>query len=165
MEETMKADLHETIRRIIDRTLVDGLSLQEEQSLREHLRVCAECQAYFSNGARVIASLSEFSFAVDPGLQAKVCAALKLRAQQLESRQFSRRLVWSCVIALLLTAAGSFIDLQFGKRAAAFFHLQSTQVQRGLLAFWIMPSLPLLLLFPILSMLSTSSTNQKGSIL
>lgn len=162
----MKAERHEMFQQIIDNTLAGGVSPQEEKSLREHLIVCAPCREYLNSTTRIIAGLGGFSFDVNPELHAKVCASLKLRAQQLEARQPSRRrLAWGCIIALVLTAVSSFADLQFGCLLATLLHLQPMQVQRGLLAFWIMPSLPLLLLFPMLSMLSTSRTNLKGGIL
>lgn len=161
----MKTDRHETFRRIIDKTLIGGVSSREEQSLREHLQACVPCQEYLSASTRVIASLGGFSFDVDQELQAKVCAALKLRAQQLESRQPSRqRLMWSCVIALLLTVAGTFVDLHFGGLAAAALGIQPMHMRQGLLAAWIESSLWFLLLFPILPALLASSTNRKGSV-
>jgi anti-sigma factor RsiW len=102
MEKIMKTERHETFRRTIDKTLAGEVSLQEEKSLREHLQSCAPCQKYLSAETRVIASLNGFSFDVDPGLETKVCAALQLRAQQLEARQPSRqRWLWGCLIALL----------------------------------------------------------------
>jgi hypothetical protein len=159
----MTDDSHETIRHIIDKTLVSGASSQEEQSLRDHLQICSQCQIYLSAGARAIGSLGGFSFDVDPGLQAKVHSSLRLRARQIKAEQFSRRrLVWSCVIALLLTAAGSFIDLQFGTLAAEFLHLPPAHVRPGLIDYWIIPSLWLLLLFPMLPALIAPRTNQKG---
>lgn len=161
----MKADHHETFRHIIDKTLAGEVNPQEEQSLRGHLQSCAPCQEYLSANTRIIASLGGFSFDVDPGLNARIHSALRLRAQQLEARQPSRRhLAWSFIIALILTAAGSFLDLQFGRLAAAVLHVQPLEVQRGLLVFWIVPSLCLVLLFPMLPALLAANTNRKGSI-
>jgi anti-sigma factor RsiW len=151
MEENMNTDHHATMRSVIDKTLVGYATPQEEQSLREHLPTCAECQEYLSAGTRVIAGLGGFSFDVDPDLQAKVLWSLKLRAQQLEATQPSRRrMVWGCVAALLLLVTGSLIALQVGNLAAAFLSLQPTQVQRVWLALWVVPSLCFLLLFPVL---------------
>jgi hypothetical protein len=57
-------------------------------------------------------------------------------------------------MALVLTAAGSFIDLQFGGLIASVLDVQRTELRHELLTFWILPSLCLLLLFPILPLLS-----------
>jgi hypothetical protein len=56
--------------------------------------------------------------------------------------------------AVVLTLGGSFVDLQFGQLIASVFDIQRIEVQRGLLAFWIVPSLCVLLLFPLLPLLS-----------
>ncbi|HEX4022762.1 MAG TPA: zf-HC2 domain-containing protein [Acidobacteriaceae bacterium] len=159
----MQADGHETMRHGIDKTLAGEASPQEEQALREHLRDCAACQEYLNASTRVIASLSEFSFEVDPGLQARVCASLQMRAQQLEAKQPSRRrMLWGCVAALMLTAIGSFVAAQFGGLAAAAFHIEPAQVQFGLVAFWIAPSLCFCLLLLLLPIFPTGWMHTKG---
>ena len=162
----MNADRHEIFQLMIDKTLVGEVSLQEGNSLREHLQTCAQCQEYLSANTRVIASLGGFSFDVNPGLNGKVCASLKLRARQLEVQQPNRqRLAWICILALTLTAVGTFIDLQFGKVAAAFLGVQPMHMRQELLTFWIGPSFWLLLLFPMLPALLTPGNNRKGSAL
>ena len=151
----MRFDDHESFQRKIDETLAGEIAFGEEESLREHLASCTQCQEYLAASTRVIAGLSGFSFDVDPALQAKVCASLSLRAQQIESGQPSRkRMAWICIMALVLTAAGSFIDLQFGGLIASVLDVQQTELRHELLTFWILPSLCLLLLFPILPLLS-----------
>jgi hypothetical protein len=156
----MGSNGHERFQHMIDETLAGPV--QEEPSLREHLQSCAQCQQYLAANNRVIAGLGGFSFEVDPGLNAKVSASLRLRAQQMTATKPSRRqLVLTCVLALVLTAAGSFFDLRLSGLIASVLDLQRMQVQHGLIAFWILPSLCLLLLFPILPLLSAGGTNQK----
>jgi hypothetical protein len=134
----------------------------QQEPLREHLQTCAQCQQYLAASKRAIAGLGGFSFEVDPGLNGKVSASLRLRAQQIKATQPGRRqLVLSCMLALILTAVGSFLDLRLSGSIASAFDLQRVQVQQGLIAFWIIPSLCLLLLFPILPLLSAGDTNQK----
>jgi anti-sigma factor RsiW len=164
----MQADLHSEMRHIIDKSLVGEASAQEQQSLREHLRACAQCDKYADDGRRAIASLSGFSFApfaADPDLQAKVHAALDLRMQQLEATPPNRkRIVQVSVIALLLTLAGSFGALHMGNPLAAIFHLPLSQAQAGLFTFWIAPSWCFSLLLPVLLLVSARSANKKGQI-
>ena len=162
----MNIDHHDTFQRMIDESLAGVLSAEKEQSLREHLSTCATCREYLSASNRVIAGLGGFSFEVDPSLNAKVFASLRLPAQQLQAAQPGRRrwLLLS-LAAVVLTMGGSFVDLQFGRLIASVFDIQRTQVQQGLLAFWIVPSLCVLLLFPLLPLLSKAGTRREEGIL
>jgi anti-sigma factor RsiW len=170
----MQADLHNAMRHIIDKSLVGEASAQEQQSLREHLRACAQCESYADDGRRAIAGLSGFSFAAfatDPGLQAKVHAALDLRMQQLQATRPSRQrpnyrsVVQLSIAALLLTIVGSFGALHVGNPLAAVLHLPLAQAQAGLFTFWIAPSWCFALLLPVLLLVSARSANRKGQIL
>ena len=150
----MQADDHTIMRDVIDKTLAGGVSPEEEQSLREHLRNCTQCQDYLEAGTRVIAGLGGFSFEVDPGLQGKVFASVKLRAEQLEAAEPSRRrMVWGCIAAVVLLVTGSVVASQFGNLAAGLLHLQPSEVQRVLMAVWVLPSLCFASLFPLLPLL------------
>ncbi len=158
----MGSDRHESFQHMIDETLAGGIPVQQDRSLREHLQSCAPCQEYLASSNRVIAGLGGFSFEVDPGLNAKVSASLASRAQQIKATQPGRRrLVLSCILALMLTAVGSLFDLRLSGLIASVFDLQRMQVQQGLIAFWIVPSLCLLLLFPMLPLLSAAATSRK----
>jgi anti-sigma factor RsiW len=161
----MQADLHHAMRHIIDKSLVGEASPEEQQALRAHLRACAQCETYANDGRRAIAGLSGFSFAADPDLQAKVHAALALRAQQLQAAQPNRtRIVLVSIVALLLTIAGSFGAVHAGDLLAAVLHLPVTQAQTGLFTFWIAPSWCFSLLLPALLLASARSANRKGQI-
>lgn len=160
----MHVDHHQEIRQFIDRSLVGTASLQEEQALREHLLICTACQEYLNASHRAIAALGGFSFEVNPRLHEKVNAALALRAQQLEANTIKQRpMLWSYIAAaIVLTVAGSLVAVRFSGLAVATFHLEPAPWQVGLLALWIVPSLCLCLLFPILHRLSAGWMNEKG---
>ena len=161
----MQADLHQSMRHLIDRSLAGELAPKEQQSLREHLRDCASCQKYADDSRRAIAALGGFSFTVDLDLQSKVFAALAQRAQQLETAQPSpRRNVRTCIFALLLTIVGSFGALHMGDPLAALLHLPLVQAQAGLFTLWIVPSWCFALLLPVLLLVSARSANKKGRI-
>jgi hypothetical protein len=162
----MQADLHDAMRHIIDKSLVGEASSEEQQSLRQHLRACALCEKYADDGRRAIAGLSGFSFTADSDLQAKVHAALDLRAQQLQAaRPGRRRILQVSIAALLLTIAGSFAALHMDNPIAAVLHLPLDQAQAGLFTFWIAPSWCFALLLPVLLLVSARSANKKGHIL
>jgi len=158
----MNTDHHESFQHMIDESLAGGISAEREQSLREHLDTCAPCQEYRSASNRVIAGLGGFSFEVDPTLNARVLASLRRPAQRVQSAQpRHRRWALISVAAVVLTTGGSFVDLQFGRLIASVFDIQRMQVQQGLLAFWILPSLCVLLLFPLLPLLSKAGTHRE----
>src|ERR1700749_1192537 len=120
----MQADDHAIMRDVIDKVLAGCVLPEEEQSLREHLRSCTECQEYLDAGSRVIAGLGGFSFEGNSELQAKVVASLKLRAEQLASAEPSRlRMVWGCIAAVVLLITGSAVAALFGNLAAGSLHL------------------------------------------
>jgi predicted anti-sigma-YlaC factor YlaD len=151
----MKPDRHEEFQKMIDESLTLGISAEDNPSLREHLQSCTVCQGYLDASSRVIASLGSFSFDVDPMLQERVMASLRQRAPQVHALQFSRKqVVLMSLLAVVLTVAGSWIDLQAGRLIASALNLQGMHLQQGLLTFWIGPSLCLLLLFPLLPLLS-----------
>jgi len=162
----MNIDHHESFQHMIDESLAGAISAEREQSLREHLGTCAPCQEYLSASNRVIAGLGGFSFEVDPTLNARVLVSLRLPAQQVQAAQPGRRR-WALIslAAVLLTMGGSFVDLKFGSLIAAVFDIQRMQVRQGLLAFWIVPSLFVLLLFPLLPLLSKAGTRREEGTL
>ena len=162
----MNIDHHESFQHMIDESLAGGISAEREQSLREHLDTCAPCQEYLSASNRVIAGLGGFSFEVNPTLNARVFASLRLRAQQVQAAQPGRRRwVLISLAAVVLTMGGSFVDLQFGRLIASVFDIQRIQVRQGMFAFWIVPSLFIFLLFPLLPLLSKAGTHREERIL
>jgi len=152
----MNIDQHENFRHTIDESLAGGVSADREQSLREHLDTCARCQEYLIASKRVIAGLRGFSFEVDPALNAKVLSSLRRPAQP-----GRRRWVLISVAAVVLTIGGSFLDLRFGDLIASVFDVQRLHLRQGLLAFWIVPSLAVLLLFPLLPLLSKAGSRRE----
>ncbi len=138
---------------LIDKSLAGAATPQGERSLREHLAACAPCAEHLEATRRVVAGLEGFSFGFGVGtaLDSKVMAAIARRAQQLEtSRVRSRQMGWGSLLALLLTAIGSLAVSRLGGLAAPALHLDAAQMQFGLAAFWITPSLFICLLLLLL---------------
>ncbi len=161
----MRMDDHEKAREGIDALLVSGLTPEEERTLRVHLDACAPCSEYLEQSHRAIAGLSEFSFEVDPRLQQNVRTAITWHAAQLESAEPGRlRGVASFLLALMLTGAGWLAVSRLGSPVAAALHVQFEQVQFGLIAFWVVPSLGFTLLLPFLPSLSARWMDKKGRV-
>ena len=152
----MSIDHHESFQSMIDENLAGILSAEKEQSLREHLSTCASCKEYLSASNRVIAGLSGFSFEVNPTLNARVLAALKLRAQEARAaqtgaaqpgrRRFRRQhnvqfKVWAAfAVALSMSIVGSALVYQVAKPLTVPMYFDGAQVQAGVLVFWLLPS-------------------------
>ena len=151
----MQSDNHKLFQQMIDETLASGAPVQEDRTLREHLQSCALCEEYLNISTRAIASLASFSFEVDPMLHAKVSASLSQRAQQLGATPLSRRRwAFACILASVLTIAGTLLDLQFGSVIASWFKVPGPHLHQGLLSLWIVPSVSPVLLFLLLPLLS-----------
>jgi hypothetical protein len=161
----MQGDRHQEVCRIIDQSLIATASvapsIEDAQILREHLLTCAQCNAYLEASRRAIATLGGFAFEVDPGLHGKVLAALTMRAEQLDRRQKrSQPTWWHCLVAVVLTVAGSFVVSDAGRTVSAAFHIAPKEMGTGLMAFWITPSICFCLLFFILPL--SGGMNKKG---
>ena len=148
----MNIDHHDTFQRMIDESLAGVLSAEKEQSLREHLSTCATCREYLSASNRVIAGLSGFSFEVNPTLNARVLAALRLQAgegrgiiardtgtMRQHSVPFKNWAVFA--VALSMSFVGSALMYQVTKRLAVPMHFDTAQIQAGVLVFWLLPSI------------------------
>ncbi len=148
----MIIDHNDTFQRMIDESLAGVLSKEKAQSLRKHLSTCATCREYLSASNRVIAGISGFSFEVNPTLNARVLAALRLRAGEGRGilardtgtmRQHSMPFKnWTAfAVALSMSFVGSGLVFQMAERLAVPVHFNTAQVQAGVLIFWLLPSL------------------------
>jgi hypothetical protein len=118
-----------------------------------------------SASRQAIAGLKGFSFEAGLGLNARVAAAIRARAEEMDARRERvRRWVGLGVVALVLTVLGTVVDLRVGRWAAGFFGLSSIEVHHGLMALWILPSFGLLLLFPMLPLLSAKGYGKGRTI-
>jgi hypothetical protein len=137
----MKIVHHESFQRMIDESLAGAISAEKEQSLREHLATCVPCQEYLSASNRVIAGLSGFSFEVNPTLNARVLAALKLHHTGTMRQHNVPFKIWAAfAVALSMSFVGSALVYQMAKRLAVPMHFDTAQVQAGVLVLWLLPS-------------------------
>jgi hypothetical protein len=148
----MNINHHKSFQRMIDESLAGVLSAEKEQALREHLSTCGPCGDYLCASKRVIAGLSGFSFEVNPTLNARVLAALRLQAK--EDRGILARDTgtmryhsvpfknWAAfALALSMSFAGSALVYQIAKLVTGPTHFDTAQVRACLLVFWLLPSL------------------------
>ena len=147
---------------LIDKLLAGAASPEEERSLREHLRDCAACQQRMDTSRRAIAGLSGFSFAVNPDLNTQVQNAITQRVRQLEMKHSKRRSLKTFAAALALTVVGSLLAWNFTGLLAGSLNLTTNQLQLGLLAFWVAPSLVISLLILVAPRLTNGQLSREG---
>ena len=148
----MNIDHHESFQRMIDESLAGVLSAEKEQSLRAHLSTCATCREYLSASNRVIVGLSGFSFEVNPTLNARVLAAIRLQAEEgrgilardtgtmrQNSVPFKNWVAFA--VALSMSIVGSALVYQMAERLAVPMQIVSAQLRASVLVFWLLPSL------------------------
>ncbi len=127
---------------------------------------CAACAEYLSASRRAIAGLKGFSFEAGPGLNARVVAALRARAEAdggaagecaamggAERRGGGADACW-----------GSVVDLRVGPLGGGAVGPAGGEVRQGLMALWILPSFGLLLLFPLLPLLAAKRSREGRTI-
>ena len=147
---------------LIDKLLAGAASPEEERRLREHLRDCVACQQRMDTSRRAIAGLSGFSFAVNPGLNTQVQNAITQRVRQLEMEHSRHRSLKTFAAALVLTVIGSLLAWNFAGLLAGSLNLTTDQLQLGLLAFWVAPSLLISLLLLLAPRLTNGQLSREG---
>jgi hypothetical protein len=157
---------HSSICSMIDKSLAGDASVQDEATLRSHLESCSECRDYLALNQRAIASLKGFSFGKGPEAR-DVIAAIVARTEQLDATGDHRLQLWiGCLTAAVLTIAGSFIASRVLRLIALLFPLHTPlnaeRIHFGLIAFWVVPSISICLLFLLLPTLSAGWLHKKG---
>jgi predicted anti-sigma-YlaC factor YlaD len=134
----MEAD--QRFRDLIDRSFVEEISARERQLIHEHIRGCDGCNRYLERTARTIRGLREFAFTSEPVSNAQV---RQFVARQEESmRQHNVQLkVWTAfALALSMSVVGSALVYHLAELLMVPMHFDTTQLQAGVLVFWVLPS-------------------------
>jgi hypothetical protein len=151
----MAIDVHSRARLLIDKSLMTGLSQEENSWLEHHLAACADCERVLKLSKSVLRALGEFSFSMTPGASSRVQRALAQRAAEIEvSRLVRFRALTGCAIGLLLTALGSLTAWELASSMTAYVNITEASLHIGVVVFWLLPSLGAslsLLVMPILS--------------
>jgi len=133
-------------RELIDRSFAEEISDGETQLLRDHIRDCDGCKSYAELTARTVRGLREFAFVSGADANAQVREIVAQHAGTMRQREGQQRAVqfkvWAAfAAALLMSFAGSAVVYQVARRVAVPVHLDTAQVQAGVLIFWLLPSL------------------------
>jgi hypothetical protein len=101
----MSSELHARAQQLIAQERIEGISVPDQQWLRQHLAECASCAARAAATEQALRSLRGLSIALPSGLAARTQFRVRLRAQQLRAEP-RWRMVWAaCGISWAFGAA------------------------------------------------------------
>ncbi len=74
---------HERAQHLSDKSLVEGISADEQQWLDDHTKNCAECAEHVQLSAKVVRGFNAFSFELDPAMLVRVQDAVAKRTMEI----------------------------------------------------------------------------------
>ena len=128
-------------RELIDRSFVEEVSEGERQLIHDHIRDCDGCKRYLELTARTIRGLREFTFTSEPDSNAQVREILAHHTETMRQHKVQFKIWAAFAVALLMSFVGSALVYQVARLLAVPMHLDASQVQPGVLIFWLLPSL------------------------
>jgi len=143
----MPLEDHEKARFLLQRSLVEGISLEDRRWLDAHLGQCAECARYADLSARAVRALDWFALELDPAAALRVETAVRSRAERMRSAEAQAKSLWiGTAVAIFLTFTGSAVTWRSLAWLASQWNLPTRVWQIAFAAFWLLPSLLLALL-------------------
>jgi len=127
-------------RELIDRSFVEEISESERRLMHDHIRDCDGCKRYVELTARTIRGLREFTFISEPDSSAQVREILAHHTGTMRQHNVPFRSWAAFAVALSMSFVGSAFVYQMAKRLVVPMHVDTAQVQAGVLVFWLLPS-------------------------
>ena len=128
-------------RELIDRSFAEEISEGERQLIRDHIRDCDGCKRYVELTARTIRGLREFTFVSGPDSNGQVREILAHHTETMRQHNVQFKIWAAFAVALLMSFVGSALVYQVARLLAVPMHFDTSQVQPGVLIFWLLPSL------------------------
>ena len=141
----MHSEFHQRARYLLDRSLVEGIALEEQRWLDTHLAQCADCARHAELSRRTLEALDSFAFPVDPVVASRVEREVRARADEMAARGFAIGIP----VAIALTIFGSLAMWALAAWLAARWNVPAPLWHMAFATFWLLPSvvLDLVLLF------------------
>src|ERR1700678_886273 len=79
-EVPMQFSDHERARHLADKSLVEGISTDEQQWLDAHTKDCPECAEHVQLSAKIVRGFNAFSVEMDPAMNLRAQDAVAKRA-------------------------------------------------------------------------------------
>jgi predicted anti-sigma-YlaC factor YlaD len=128
-------------RELVDRSFVEEVSERERHLIHNHIRECDACKRYVELTARTIRGLREFSFTSEQDSNAQVFGILAHHTGTMREHNMKFKIWAAFAGALSMSFVGSALAYQLAQRMAIPMHLDTAQVQAGVIVFWLLPSL------------------------
>ena len=134
-------DRDKRFRELIDRSFTGEISQRERQLLQAHIRDCDDCNHYMELTARTIRGLREFDFPTGLESHVRVRDVLAHHTETMRQHRVQLKVRTAFAVALSMSFVGSALVYQVAKLLAVPMHFDTSQVQAGVLIFWLLPSL------------------------
>jgi hypothetical protein len=128
-------------RELIDRSFVEEVSEGERRLMHDHIRDCDGCKRYIELTARTIRGLREFTFASGPDSNVRILELLAHHTGTMRQHKLQFKIWAGFAVALSMSFVGSALVYQVVRLLAVPMHFDASQVQPGVLIFWLLPSL------------------------
>ena len=136
----IRLECDKKFRELIDRSFVEEVSEGERRLMHDHIRDCDGCKRYVELTARTIRGLREFTFTSEPDSSAQVRQILAHHTETMRQHNVQFKIWAAFALALSMSFVGSALVYQMVKRLAVPTHFDTTQIQAGVLIFWLLPS-------------------------
>jgi hypothetical protein len=127
-------------RELIDRSFVEEVSEGERRLMHDHIRDCDGCKRYVELTGRTIRGLREFTFTSEPDSNAQVLEILAHHTGTMRQHNVEFKIQAAFAVALSMSFVGSALVYQMAMHLAVPMHFDTSQVQAGVLVFWLLPS-------------------------
>ncbi len=128
-------------RELIDRSFAEEVPEEERQVIDDHIRDCDGCKRYVELTARTIQGLREFTFSIEPDSNEQVLEILAHQTGRMLVHNVQFKIWATFAVALSMSFVGSALAYQLAKLLAVPMHFNTTQIQAGVLIFWLLPSI------------------------
>ncbi len=137
----IRLECDKRFRELIDRSFVEEVSEGERRLIHDHIRDCDGCKRYVELTGRTIRGLREFTFASEPDSNAQVREILAHHTGTMRQHNVQFKTWAAFAGALSMSFVGSALAYEVAKILALPMHFNTTQIQAGVLVFWLLPSL------------------------
>jgi len=108
--------------------------------MHDHIRDCDGCKRYVELTGRAIRGLREFTFTSEPDSSAQVREILAHHTETMRQHNVQFKIQAAFAAALSMSFIGSALVYQMAMHLAVPMHFDTSQVQAGVLVFWLLPS-------------------------